>query len=74
VGAVRRATAVRTSAQTRTDGQDLTQPTVNTHISDDLRWIVFDRPEKANALTIADIRQIAGPVADPPFASDLLDP
>jgi enoyl-CoA hydratase/carnithine racemase len=38
---------------------------VSTHVSGGLRWIVFDRPAKLNALTQADIRAVTRLVADP---------
>ena len=42
-----------------------TQPAITTFVDDGVRWIVFDRPEKRNALTIADIRELSRIVADP---------
>ena len=42
-----------------------TQPAITTFVDDGIRWIVFDRPEKRNALTIADIRELSRIVADP---------
>ena len=48
-----------------TDRVDLTQPAVTTYVDGDVRWIVLDRPQKLNALTIADIREITRLVADP---------
>lgn len=48
-----------------TDMDALTSPAVNTHVSDGIRWIVFDRPSSLNALTTADIREITRIVADP---------
>lgn len=53
------------SASSSITGRDMTLPAVSTHVSGDVRWIVFDRPEKLNALTIADIREIARLVTDP---------
>jgi enoyl-CoA hydratase/carnithine racemase len=51
----------------------LTEPAVDSYVSDHVRWIVFDRPEKRNALTLADIREIARVVDDPgPRARALL--
>jgi len=44
---------------------DLTRPAVSTHVVGDVRWIVFDRPAKLNALTTADIVEIGRLVADP---------
>ena len=38
---------------------------VTTHVVGDVRWIVFDRPAKLNALTRADIAEISRLVADP---------
>jgi enoyl-CoA hydratase len=50
---------------------DAALPAISTHLSaagsgeGDVRWIVFDRPNKLNALTIADIREITRLVTDP---------
>jgi enoyl-CoA hydratase/carnithine racemase len=51
------------SASTSID--DLDRPSVSTHVSGDVRWIVLERPAKLNALTVADIREITRIVADP---------
>jgi enoyl-CoA hydratase/carnithine racemase len=44
---------------------DLTQPAVTSSVVDGVRWIVFNRPAKLNALTVADIGEITRLVTDP---------
>jgi enoyl-CoA hydratase/carnithine racemase len=44
---------------------DLGDPAVSTHVAGDVRWIVFDRPAKLNALTLTDIQAVTRLVADP---------
>jgi enoyl-CoA hydratase/carnithine racemase len=50
----------------------MTAPAVRTHLSGDVRWIVFDRPDKHNALIVEDIREITRLVRDPGDAARAL--
>jgi enoyl-CoA hydratase/carnithine racemase len=45
---------------------------VSTQMDGDVRWIVLDRPEKHNALTIDDIREVTRLVRDPGAATRAL--